>query len=276
MEQVRAEDDGGARLGAPDDRGLHAPDADRVEPGERLVEQQRPGLVQQPAGDGELLLHSARELARQRRRACSPAPAPRAAPGIRASDVGHLIEPADEAQVLLDGEVLEQVRLVRDEREQRLGGHRRRAPGRGPPIRIRPRLGMMMPGDAPDGRGLARRRSGPTSPSTSPGPHLEGETPDRREVAVELLAAPRPRSRASVAAGPAAGAPAGETFDGARNVSGCNIFPTRVRYPASGPGGRTYANLLVANPARGPGHLRRRHGRAHAVARRTRDKVTAW
>ena len=42
---------------------------------------------------------------------------------MRASHVRHLIEAAHEAQVLLDREVVEQVRLVRDEREQRLGGH---------------------------------------------------------------------------------------------------------------------------------------------------------
>ena len=38
--------------------------------------------------------------------------------------VGHPVEPGGEAQVLLDGEVVEQVGLVRHEGEQPLGGDR--------------------------------------------------------------------------------------------------------------------------------------------------------
>ena len=44
---------------------LHPPDADGVEAGEGFVKVNHPRRVQQPAGDGQLLLHAARELARQ-------------------------------------------------------------------------------------------------------------------------------------------------------------------------------------------------------------------
>jgi hypothetical protein len=70
VEQVRAHDDRGAAAGALDDRRLHAADAERIEAGERLVEEQRARLVQEAAGDRELLLHAARELAGQQRRPC--------------------------------------------------------------------------------------------------------------------------------------------------------------------------------------------------------------
>ena len=52
--------------GPPHDRRLHPADADRVEAGERLVQEEGLGLVQQPAGDGQLLLHAPGQLPRQR------------------------------------------------------------------------------------------------------------------------------------------------------------------------------------------------------------------
>src|SRR5205085_4837350 len=66
VEEVRAEYHGGAVARPRRDRRLHAPDADRVEPGERLVEQQHLRVVQQRARDRELLLHAARELVGER------------------------------------------------------------------------------------------------------------------------------------------------------------------------------------------------------------------
>ena len=81
--------------------------------------------------------------------------------------VGDLVESSDEAEVLLDGEVLEEVGLVRHQRQQRFGRHRVGRPCRGR-HRIRPRVGRRIPATlrivvvfpAP---------FGPTSPSTSPG-----------------------------------------------------------------------------------------------------------
>ena len=181
---MRAEDHGGARLRTPDDRRLHAPDADRVEPRERLVEQQRPGLVQQPAGDRELLLHSPGELSRQgvalrfQLQFLEHTGNPRV-------HVRHLVEPAHEAQVLLDREVVEQVRLVRDEGEERLCGHRL-APQVVPTDPDSASAGYDDASDAPDGRGLP----GTVRPDQSqylPRLHPEGKPADRRKLAVELL-----------------------------------------------------------------------------------------
>ena len=66
VQQVRRHDDGAAAAAARHDRLAHPPDAEWVEPGQRLVEEQRRRIVQQPARDGDLLLHAARQLARQR------------------------------------------------------------------------------------------------------------------------------------------------------------------------------------------------------------------
>ena len=65
VQKVRAEDDGRAGLRAADDRFLHPADAQRVEAGERLVEDQHIGLVDEAAGDHQFLFHAARELGRQ-------------------------------------------------------------------------------------------------------------------------------------------------------------------------------------------------------------------
>src|SRR5206468_1543402 len=98
-------------------------DPRRVEPGERLVEQQRPGSVQQAAGDYQLLLHAAGQLPRERLGLFGELELleqGRDAP----LHVRHLVEAGGETEMLFDSEVVEQVRLVRHECEQPLGGHR--------------------------------------------------------------------------------------------------------------------------------------------------------
>ncbi len=39
------------------------------------------------------------------------------------ADVGHSVQPADESQMLLDREVLEEMRLIRNEGQRGLGAH---------------------------------------------------------------------------------------------------------------------------------------------------------
>ena len=65
MEQVRADQNGGPGGGALDNGVLHAPDAKGVQAGERLVEEDGAGGVEKAAGDGEFLLHAARQFAGQ-------------------------------------------------------------------------------------------------------------------------------------------------------------------------------------------------------------------
>ena len=134
-------------------------------------------------------------------------------PGIRPSTSADLVEPADEAEVLLHRQVLEQMGLVGDEGEQATSRRPERWPGRARRSGSVPRVGMMMPAmlrivvvfPAP---------FGPTRPRTSPGLTREAEPLDCREVAVALLqpldldhSRPR-RGRGCRKARP------GETFDG--------------------------------------------------------------
>ena len=116
VQQVRAQNDGGPARGAAHDRGFHPADADRVQAGQRLIQEQRPGLVQQPAGDGELLLHPSGQLAGQGAPLVGQVQLLQQArdPGRRRR---HAVEPADEAQVLLHREVFEEVGLVGNEGE---------------------------------------------------------------------------------------------------------------------------------------------------------------
>ena len=113
--------------------------------------------MNQAAGDRELLPHPARQLRGQRTPLVGQLEL-----GEKRRDpldrVGNAVQSADEAEVLLDGQVVEELRLVGHERQRPLGVDR--------PL---PEVGTMMP---------ARQRSvvvfpapfGPTSPSTSPGP----------------------------------------------------------------------------------------------------------
>ena len=94
-----------------------------IQSGQRFVEINHLGRMQQTAGDGQLLLHAARKFAGQ---------------GIlfvgefqffqqgRAGFfvVGHLINAGDEIQVLPDGEIIEQARFVGEKRELFFGGNR--------------------------------------------------------------------------------------------------------------------------------------------------------
>src|SRR5258705_9094538 len=63
-------------------------------------------------------------------------------------------------------------------------------------------------------------------------------------------------------AGTPAGAPAGETFDGPGTSLVATYLPSMGAEPLyAALEAEPYANLLVANPARGPGRVRRRHDR---------------
>jgi hypothetical protein len=109
--------------------------------------------VEQGAGDGQLLPHAARQLAgeraalvgelqlvEQRRHA--------------ARRVAHAVEARDELQVLLDGEVVEEVRLVGDEGELRLAATGSAARST-PATRTRPADGHEDAGAAAQRGGLA-------------------------------------------------------------------------------------------------------------------------
>ena len=110
-------------------------------------------------------------------------------------DVGHSIEPADESQVLFDREVLEEMRLVRDEGQRRLGANRilSQVVARNPD---RSGAGNDDSGHAPDGGGLARA-IGPDQPKDLARRHLRRRAPGRRGSRHTASAVPRLRSRAS-------------------------------------------------------------------------------
>ena len=121
VEEMRAEDDGGALTGAAEDGILHATDAEGVEAGEGLVEEHDPGAVQESAGDGEFLLHAAGELAGE------------LVGFFREFEffeewlgegrvVGDAVYARDEVEVLADREVVEEPGFVGEKRELALGG----------------------------------------------------------------------------------------------------------------------------------------------------------
>ena len=66
MQKMRAEDDRCAVVRSTGDRLFHAPDAEGIEAGQRLVEDQNVGRVYESAGDHQFLFHPAGELGRQR------------------------------------------------------------------------------------------------------------------------------------------------------------------------------------------------------------------
>ena len=121
MEQMGAEDDGRAVAGALQNGVLHAADPERVEAGERLVEEHDARAVQEAAGDGEFLLHAAGEFAgelvgfvgdfefREKR----------FGEGLV---VGDAVDPRDKIEVLADGEVVEEAGFVGEEGEGAFGG----------------------------------------------------------------------------------------------------------------------------------------------------------
>src|SRR3954470_6131108 len=66
MQQVRRDENCGAGLPPRDDRVAHLPDAEGIEAGERLVEQEDGRVAHQTARDDDFLPHAARKLSRQR------------------------------------------------------------------------------------------------------------------------------------------------------------------------------------------------------------------
>src|SRR4051794_35399222 len=117
---MRAEDDGGAGLRAADDRLFHPPDAERIESRQRLVENEDVGIVNKSARNHELLFHAARQLARQRLAFIRQLEFVEQRIDFFAN-ADDLIQPRYELQVLLDGEVVEEPRLIRHEREMPFG-----------------------------------------------------------------------------------------------------------------------------------------------------------
>ena len=95
-------------------RVLHAPDADGVQAGERLVKVDHPGRVEQAAGDGQLLFHAAGKLAGQGVPLAGDLQLFQQLVGDRLV-VPHLVNPRDERQVLFHRQVIEQARLVGEE-----------------------------------------------------------------------------------------------------------------------------------------------------------------
>ena len=63
---MRAKNDGGALTGAAENRVLHAADAEGIETGEGLVKEHDFGAVQETAGDGKFLLHTAGKISKDR------------------------------------------------------------------------------------------------------------------------------------------------------------------------------------------------------------------
>ena len=183
VQQVRADDDGRPLARALQDRVLHAPDADGVQAGERLVKVDHPGRVEQPAGDGQFLLHAAGKLAGQGVLFAGDLQLFQQLVGHRLV-VLHLVNPRGERQVLLHGQVIEQARLIREKRQL--------------PLR-RNRIGpKVMPAnadaaarrrnnarEAAQGGGLARA-IGPHQAHHLAGLNLEAEFVHRHELAVQL------------------------------------------------------------------------------------------
>ena len=168
---------------AADDRLLHAADAERVEAGERLVEDHDVGRVEEAAGDHQFLLHAARELARER----LPLPVQlqlleerREASAV----VGDAVDTGGELEVLLDRQVVEEARLVGEEGEI--------------PLRFDAVLDDVVAADQDlavarrmdaGERAERRRLSGPVrtdEPEDFARLHGEGEVVDGRQVAVAL------------------------------------------------------------------------------------------
>src|SRR5205085_3392717 len=110
MEQMRAENYRRTGSRPCRDRLTHTAHSRWVQPRERLVENQRGRVVEKTAGNRQLLPHAARQLGRQR------------ALLLRKLELGHErrnarrrvddpIHTPDESKMLLDGEVLEELRL---------------------------------------------------------------------------------------------------------------------------------------------------------------------
>ncbi len=93
VQQVRRQENRGAGARARDDRLAHAADADRIEPGQRLVEQQRRRVAHQAAGDHDLLPHAARQLARAAIAPCPSSSSSSISARARASKSSTAVQP---------------------------------------------------------------------------------------------------------------------------------------------------------------------------------------
>jgi hypothetical protein len=123
VQQVRAQDDSGARACALHDGVLHAPDAERVETRQRFVEEHHLRRMQEPASDRELLLHPSRKLPRELVGFVRDLELVQQ--GLRDGFViCDAVYAGDERQVLSHGEIVEQARLVREKRERALRADR--------------------------------------------------------------------------------------------------------------------------------------------------------
>src|SRR5262249_62324410 len=118
MEEMRRYQDRGARPASRDDGFTHPADAQRIESGQRLVEQQHRCLADEPARDDDLLPHSAREFSRKRTLLAFELELLEQQGGALI-EILDTIQPRDKSQVFFDREVLEPVRLARAEMRRR-------------------------------------------------------------------------------------------------------------------------------------------------------------
>jgi len=124
VQQVRRDDHRRPLRCARQDCFLHVPDAERIETRERFIEQQGVRIVHQAARDGDLLLHSAGQLTRERMLFAGELQllnqVPRTTPGV-----ADLVDPRHELQVFPDGQILEQLWFIGNEGQVPLGVYRR-------------------------------------------------------------------------------------------------------------------------------------------------------
>ena len=175
-------DQNGGPGGGPLDNGiLHAPDAERVEAGEGFIEKNRAGAVEKTAGDGQLLLHAARQFAGQLVRLVGDFQFFQEA----ARDflvMRHVVDAGRESQVLRHRQVIEQARFVRKKGQVPLGFNGI-APHAVPADLHRAARRRDDAGEAAEGGGFARA-IGADQPDDFPGADGEGKIVDRGELAV--------------------------------------------------------------------------------------------
>ena len=116
---MRRHHDGGAPAAAGQDGLAHAADADWIEARQRLVEQEHGRVAHQPASDDNFLAHTARQLTGERPLSTDELELfdERPRPAL---EVGDAVQPGYQPEVFVDRQVLEQVRLVRHERQPAL------------------------------------------------------------------------------------------------------------------------------------------------------------
>ena len=123
-QQVRTDDDRRSRFRALANRTLERPNAVRIESRQRFVKQDGHRVMQVGGADGQFLFHAPREIADRRLLAPGPTEIPAA---VRNFDFGllDLISGGRKGQVLGHGQVVKQLRIVRDVRQPSLGRERR-------------------------------------------------------------------------------------------------------------------------------------------------------